>query len=550
MTNSQTIAEQIVAILASYGVEYVFGVPGEENEDFLFALSQSTITFVPTRHEQGAAFMANVWGRMTGRAGVCLSTLGPGATNLLTGLADAHLDKAPVVALTGQASSTRLHKESHQYIDVAAIFKPITKWNTVIQNPVVVAEAINKAFKIAETEKPGVTHIDLPEDIAALPAVGEIIPLTRVRRGAPDYKALAECLTLLGEASRPIILAGNGAIRKRASKQLRILSEKYNIPVISTFMGKGAVSDRAEQSLHAVGMKARDIGVVALETADLVITVGYDIAEYDPAYWNTDNTRPIVHIDFEQAEVYRDYQPTVEIVADISGTLWEIMRILDEAQARVFTSWYLPAKKAIEQDITKYATQKTLTVPWVLSQIRTAMDDTDVLLSDVGAHKMWIARNFPVYEPGTCVISNGLASMGIALPGGIATKLALPDRHVVSVMGDGGFMMNSQEIETAKRLGVGFTIIVLNDNDYGLISWKQTSHRGRSVGTKLTNPDFVAYAKSFGIKAYHPTTQADVTKVLQKVIPSNELTLITIDIDPKENMKLTGKLGKNLKFKM
>lgn len=547
--NTTTVSDQIIAALEAHGVRYVFGVPGEETEDLLFSLANSNIQFIPTRHEQGAAFMANVWGRVTGKAGVCLATLGPGATNLITGLADAHLDKAPVLAITGQAHSDRHHKESHQYIDVVSTFRPITKWNTVLYSPAVVSESIAKALKIAEMEKPGVTHLDLPEDIAGLTAVGGLIEVKKVRRGAPDHKAIASALALLGRAKKPVILAGNGAIRKLASKHLRMLVERMNIPVVSTFMGKGAVSDQSPLSLRTAGMKAKDFPVLALEQADLIITVGYDIAEYDPEYWHTNKKSPIVHIDFDSAEVYSCYQPEVEIVADISATLWEILRILDEENAKPFSSWFAQIKNAIEKDVALYTrVPKKPTIPFVLHELRRAMRDTDIIISDVGSHKMWIGRNFPVYEPGTCIISNGLASMGIALPGGFAAKLARPELCVVAVMGDGGFMMNSQEIETAKRLGVPFTIVVLNDNDYGLISWKQTSHRGRAVGTTLSNPDFVKYAESFDIKGYKPKTSADIYKTLKKAIDSNQLSLVVIDIDPSENLKLSAKLGKNLKI--
>lgn len=548
-SRTQTVSDQIVKALEAHGVAYVFGVPGEETEDLLFSLAESNITFIPTRHEQGAAFMANVWGRVTGKAGVCLSTLGPGATNLITGLADAQLDKAPVVALTGQAHSDRHHKESHQYIDVAGTFRPITKWNTVIYSPAVVSESVAKALKVSEMEKPGVTHLDLPEDIAALPAQGKIIPVQRVRRGAPDHKAIARALALLSESKQPIILAGNGAIRKLASKHLRMFAEKMNIPVVSTFMGKGAVSDKSPLSLRTAGMKAKDFPALALEQADLIISIGFDIAEYDPAHWHTKH-QTIVHIDFDPAEVYALYQPEVEIVADISATLWEMIRILEEQEVRPFATWYKKLKQTIEKDIASYEkVPQRPTIPFVLHQLRKVLRDTDILLSDVGSHKMWIGRNFPVYEPGTCIISNGLASMGIALPGGIAAKLARPDVRVVSVMGDGGFLMNAQEIETAQRIGVPFTIIVVNDNDYGLISWKQKNHRGRAVGTKLGNPDFVKFAQSFGIKGYKPKNARDVGRILKKAITSDELSLVVVDVDASENLKLSAKLGKNLKIK-
>lgn len=543
-----SVSDQIIEALEAHGVEYIFGVPGEETEDLLFSLEKSKIKFIPTRHEQGAAFMANVWGRMTGKVGVCLSTLGPGATNLVTGLADAYLDKAPVLALTGQAHSARHHKESHQYIDVAGAFRPITKWNTVVYSPAVVSESIAKALKIAEMEKPGVTHIDLPEDVAAMPSEGKLIPVQKVRRAAPDHKAIAQAIELMLKSKKPVILAGNGAIRKLASKHLRMFVERMNIPVVSTFMGKGAVSDKSPLSLRTAGMKAKDYPVLALEQADLIISIGHDIAEYDPEYWHH-KQQPVIHIDFDSAEIYAWYQPAVEIVADISATLWEMLRILEEKNAQPFPTWFAHVKKAVEADIASYEKPaQHPTIPFILHELRRAMKDTDVILSDVGSHKMWIGRNFPVYEPGTCIISNGLASMGIALPGGIAAKLARPDVRVVSVMGDGGFLMNSQEMETAKRIGVPFTVVVMNDNDYGLITWKQTNHRGRAVGTKLGNPDFVKYAESFGWKGYKANKPSEIYKTLKKAIDSNKLSLVVIDVDASENLKLSAKLGKNLKI--
>jgi len=288
-----TVAELIIKALEQEGVKYVFGVPGEETEDLLFALEESSITFVPTRHEQGAAFMADVYGRTTGKAGVCMATLGPGATNLITGIADAYLDKAPLVAITAQASSVRVHKESHQVLDIVNMLKPITKWNASIQNPLVVSEVVRKAFKIAQSEKPGPTHIELPEDVAAevtnLPAMVS----GGVRRSAPDHKAIQAAMELLIQAQAPIILAGNGAIRKRASKHIREFVAQTDIPVISTFMGKGAIDDRDPHSLYTIGVPGRDYQMCALERADLVLAIGYDIGEYDPAKWNLGGDKQI-----------------------------------------------------------------------------------------------------------------------------------------------------------------------------------------------------------------------------------------------------------------
>lgn len=542
------VSDLIISCLEEEGVKYVFGVPGEENEDVLFSLAASKIKFIPTRHEAGAAFMADVYGRLTGRAGVCLATLGPGATNLLTGVADAHLDKAPLVAITGQGSSDRMHKESHQNIDVVAMFEPVTKWNTSIFNPDIVPEVVRKAFKLAEAEKPGATHFELPEDIAKLECDHKPIPRRRVRRAAPDFKAIQQAMELLRKAKRPLIIAGNGAIRKMASKHLRQFVSHTHIPVVSTFMGKGAISDKDEHSLLAIGLQARDYVMCAIDKADLILTVGYDIAEYDPKYWNSFRDNKIVHIDFSSAEVYEYYQPEVEIVCDVSGALWELNEQVTKEKISFDKSWFQSLREQILADIAAYELSDgdPFTVPGVLNIIRDILNPGDILLSDVGSHKMWIGRNYPVYEPNSVLISNGLASMGIALPGGIAAKLAHPEKQVVAVMGDGGFLMNSQEIETAKRLGVGYTIIVFNDNNYGLISWKQHSHTGKTFGTELTNPDFKKYAESFGIDAYAPSDLKELKADLNQAIGSQKLCLVEIPIEPSVNYELSEKLEKNL----
>lgn len=541
------VSDLIVRCLEFEGVKYVFGLPGEETEDLLFSLGDSKIKFIPTRMEQGASFMANVYGRLSGKAGVCLSTLGPGATNLITGVADAHLDKSPVVAITGQGSSDRTHKESHQNIDVVNMFRPITKWNTSIQNPRITPEVVRKAFKLAEMEKPGATHFEVPEDIAAMDCTLDPIAPVRLRRAAPDYKALNSILEVLHVSKKPLIIAGNGAIRKMASKHLREFVSRTGIPVVSTFMGKGAISDEDEHSLFAVGLQARDHAMKAIDESDLIITVGYDIAEYAPEHWNAGKDRRIIHIDFTPAEVYEYYQPEIEMVCDISAVFWELNIKVKAEEISFDVEWYRPIRQAIIDDINSYKLKEgdCLTIPGVLHVIREIMHPGDILISDVGSHKMWIGRNYHVHEPNSVIISNGLASMGIALPGGIAAKLAHPDKKVVAAMGDGGFLMNAQEIETAKRIGVGYTIIVFNDNDYGLISWKQVSHRGKKYGTALTNPDFTKFAESFGIKAYCPKTPAQVRKDLNEAITSQELCLVEIAIDPSVNYELTKKLQNN-----
>ncbi len=538
------VADQFVRCLESEGISYIFGVPGEENEALLFALEHSSVKFVPCRHEQGAAFIANVWGRITGNAGVCLATLGPGATNLITGVADANLDKAPLVAITAQGSMDRLHHESHQRLDIINMFRPITKWNSPVVSPETVTEVVRKAFKVAEHEKPGATHIELSEDIAEVELEApNPIKRRRVRRPGPDYKATNSTLDYLKKAHKPLIIAGNGAIRKLASKHLTQFAQNHNIPVISTFMGKGAISDRLDQSLYAMGLGFKDYVIEAVEQSDLVITVGYDVAEYPPKKWNPDGDKTIIHIDFDPAEVYTHYHPVNEVVGDISGALWELNQKLSNDDL-YYDSWYTPIRDRIREDLQSYEPDENdpFTVPSVLTQLRPILPDDGLVISDVGTHKMWIARNYPTYCTNGCLISNGLASMGISLPGAIAAKLIDPQRKVVAIMGDGGFMMNSQELETAKRLGVGFVVLVFNDNDYGLISWKQIQSQQRSVFTELGNPDFRSYAESFGINGYRPESWEELNHTIKNALDSDELCLIEVPIDTSVNQELVEKL--------
>jgi acetolactate synthase-1/2/3 large subunit len=539
------VSDLFVKCLENEGVAYVFGVPGEETEDLVFSLESSTIRFIPTRHEQGAAFMADVWGRLTGKAGVCLSTLGPGATNLMTGVADAYLDKSPLVAITGQAGLGRIHKESHQYLDVVDMFRPTTKWNSAVPSPDSAPEIVRKAFKIAESEKPGAVHIELSEDIAGLESSRQPLPAIRVRRPDPDTRAIEQAAQLLRQAKKPLIIAGNGAIRKLASTELRAFVARHRVPVVNTFMGQGAISDDSPASLYTIGFGFRDLVMEAVDQADLVMTVGYDLAEYAPDAWNPRLDKLILHVDFTPAEVDTHYQPAVEVVADISASLRALNAQVRDGEVADDPSWYAPIRRRIQEEIASYDLKEgePFTIPGTLNVLREIMGEEDLLISDVGMHKIWIARNFPVNCPNGCLISNGLASMGIALPGGIAAALQNPRRRIVAAMGDGGFLMNSQELETAKRLGVAFVILIFNDNDYGMISWKQRLSRGRATGTRLTNPDFTAYAESFGIRGFCPATLAELRGTLRAAIESRELSVVEVRVDPGVNQRLAADLA-------
>src|SRR2546428_353321 len=431
-----TGAELLVRCLEREGVRYVFGVPGEETLHVNEALARSSIQFVPVRHEQAAAFMADVWGRLTGHAGVCLATLGPGATNLATGLADANLDRAPAVAITGQLARHLLHKESHQYVDIVDVFRPFTKWNARIETGAVVAEAVRKAFKRAQEEKPGACHLELPEDVAQGPAEGEPLLADRPRRPSPDRPSLARAADIINRAEHPLILAGNGVIRGWASKDLTVLAERAQIPVVTTFMAKGAISADHPLARTTVGLASDDPARVGFTSADVVIAVGYDQVEYSAAQWNPSGQLQIVHIDFTAAEVDARYQPAVEVVADV--------------------------REALE----------------------------------------------------------------------------LLARRVVVVTGDGGLLMNIQELETAVRLGLGFVVLIFRDDGYGVIRWKQERQFGRAAGVDFGNPDFVALAHAFGCEGVRVNAAKDLRPALEAALRARGPVLIDCPVDYRENDRL------------
>jgi len=534
-------AELLVRCLEREGVRELFAVPGEENLDLLDALTHSTIRVIVTRHEQGAAFMADLHGRLTGRAGVCLSTLGPGATNLLTGLADANIDHAPVVAITGQADLNRMHKESHQYLDLVTVFKPVTKWNTQIKTGDMVAEACRKAFKIAQTEKPGTTHLDLPEDIAAAEAEGEPLLVQQPIAPEPHPKQLERAVALLNAARHPIVIAGNGVIRSGASDALRRFAERLAIPVAHTFMGKGTLPDSHPLSLMSVGLPSRDYVTFGLERADLVITVGYDQVEYPPRFWNPNRDKRILHIDQSPADVDAAYIVSVGVQGDLALSL----DLLAERASTKQDAGLLPLREALLDEIEAGRASRAypLLPQTIVATAREALGPDDLVICDVGAHKVWMARLYQTERPNTCVISNGFASMGIAVPGAVAAKLLYPDRNVLAVTGDGGFMMNSQELETACRVGTPFVTLIFNDGGYGLIQWKQLRQLGRTTSVSFSNPDFVKYAESFGAKGYRVTSADELLPLLKEALAQPVPAVIDCPVDYRENLTLTERLG-------
>jgi len=535
-------SELLVKCLENEGVEYIFGLPGEENIDVMDALIDSPIEFVTTKHEQGAAFMADVYGRLTGRAGVCLSTLGPGATNLVTGVADANMDRAPVVAIAGQGATTRMHKESHQILDLVNLFEPITKYSTQIREPEIVPEIVRKAFKTAQNEKPGCSFIDFPENIAAMeiPAMKPLKKQSATEPVAPRGKCTSAA-GFIQEATAPVIMVGNGVIRCKASKAVVEFAEKLNIAVATTFMAKGVIPSSHSLSLGAIGLKSKDLVSFGFEEADLIICIGVDMVEYHPQLWNPHGDKKILHIDLRPAEVDQNYILECGVLGDIKDSLKRIASKLEakpDSRIHELVS-VIKAEWAEHKNDTAFPI-KPQKILWDLRQV---LAPEDIVISDVGAHKMWIGRMFQAETPNSCIISNGFAAMGIALPGAIAAKLAYPDRKAVAVCGDAGFMMNNQEIDTALRLGLDIVILIFNDSKYGLIEWHQLRHFDRATGISFRNPDFVMLAESFGAKGYRVSSAEDFIPTMQKALGDGTVSIVDCPVDYAENMKLTGKLN-------
>jgi len=534
-------AELFVRCLENEGVEYIFGIPGEENLDVMDALLDSSIRFVTVRHEQGAAFMADVYGRLTGKAGVCLATLGPGATNLITGVADANLDHAPVVAIAGQASTQRLHKESHQVLDLELIFQPITKYSSRILTPDVINEVVRKAFKLAQAEKTGACFIEFPENIAEMEIDAAPLKVKHATSPEPPREKVERAAEIISNAKNPMILAGNGVIRGKAWQQLADFAERLRIPVANTFMAKGVIPFKHPMALGSAGLQANDYISCGFSKADVIICIGYDLVEYHPYLWHPTRDRTIVHIDQSPAEVDAYYPVEVGVTGDIKHSLLRIMEVATPSTGSAMRA----LREALIEEMNQH--KDDVSVPMkpqkIIWDLRTAMDLEDIAISDVGAHKMWMSRMFRCEFPNTCLISNGFASMGIAVPGAIGAKLALPDRKVVAVTGDAGFMMNSQEIETALRLNTPFVILIWNDSGYGLIEWKQMNQFGRPSNVRFTNPDFVKYAEAFGAKGYRITEGEQLLPTLKKALADNTVSIIDCPVDYSENLKLTSKLG-------
>jgi acetolactate synthase-1/2/3 large subunit len=545
-----TAADVFVRCLENEGVRHVFGIPGEETLDLNEALDRSSsIEFVPVRHEQGAAFMADAYGRLTGHAGVCLGTLGPGATNLVTGIADAFLDRAPVVALTGQTDLSEMHKESHQYIDVVRMMKPVTKWNTRVHDPDIIPEAVRKAFAVAEREKPGATHLELPADVMEQPLVADPVPRRPPPLVEPVAAELHRAAELLQMAERPVILAGNGIVRQNASAALRRFVLQTGLGVITTFMGKGVIDADDEHALFTAGLSAQDYPRGFMGRADLVVCVGYDLVEWSPVNWNPKRDLRVLCIDTTPAESDAHYVPSVELTGDISHILTHLGNLVSDKppahfQAPPYNQLIRDALESDSDDGFPIKPQRAL------RDLRALMGPNDLLISDVGAHKLWISRMWQAHEPNTVLISNGAAAMGFAVPAAVAARMVLPsNRRVVTISGDGGFLMNVQELETAKRLGLATVNIVWSDSAYGVIEVHQQRKFGHLAGTKFTNPDLVALAESFGIAGMRVGSADELTPTLRRALDLDIPSVVEIPIDYRENEKFSMNLVDLVKVK-
>ena len=466
----------------------------------------------------------------------------PGATNLITGVADANLDRAPVVAIAGQGSTHRLHKESHQIVDLVSLFAPVSKYATSVREPEVIPEVVRKAFKEATMEKPGASFIELPENIAAA-EVAEMAPLRvqNPRTPWPPEDRLAEAAALIAQAERPMVLAGNGVIRAQAAAALDSFAATLNIPVAKTFMAKGVIPRDHPLSLGTAGLSGNDLIACGFARADLVICIGYDMVEYHPERWHRNPEQPVIHIGQQPAEVDAHYPVEVGVVGDLNAALHGLLRRLTARPEH----WASGLNQAIQQENREYAEDDgfPLKPQKILWDLRQVLAPEDILISDVGAHKMWIARMWQAQAPNSCLISNGFAAMGIGVPGALAAKLVHPDRRVLTITGDAGFLMNSQELETALRLELSFVVLIWSDSAYGLIKWHQDRRFGRETQIRFNNPDFVQYAESFGARGYRVESAEQLIPVLDEALHCGTVAVVDCPVDYSQNMQLTERLA-------
>lgn len=528
-------SDLLVRCLESEGVERVFGIPGEENLDVMDSLIDSGIEFVTTRHEEGAALMAGVQGRLTGRPGVCLSTLGPGATNLITGVADAFLSYEPMVALTGQVWVERAYHPQKQFIDIVDVFRPITKSALSVRSPGRIPSLVRHAFATAGSERPGPVLLELPQDVMRAEAGGESLPAPErlvIRPAGESMQRLRD--EILG-AERPLALLGPGVIREGAQEEVRSFVRGWGIPSLHTWHANGIIPFDDPLSLHTVGLRTHDLMRAAFQEADLVMLVGYDLAEFQPVFWNIGREKRVAHLGPLPAETAPGYTPDLEVIGSISAIMHALSR-----PPRPRDNWAEGLRQRLHRMMGAISPEGDLVKPQqVVRSIRSQLGREDIAVCDVGAHLLWMMRLYPAYRENTLIASNGLIPMGFGVPAAIASSLCFPDRKVVAACGDGGFMMTSVELETAKRLGVGFVTVIFNDSGYGLIRARQEKGYGRTIGVELGNPDFVRYAESFGAAGFRVESAQELDEVMRRCLKEDILAVIDVPVDRAENARLT-----------
>lgn len=522
-------SDLFVAQLEEEGVEYIFGLPGEENLDLLESLRTSRIKLIITRHEQAAAFMAATYGRLTGKPGVCFSTLGPGATNLVTGVAQAQLIGAPLISISGQKALVDNWQARFQLVDVVRMMEPLCKKAVSITDPGMIPTVIRNAFKHAEAERPGAIHIELPEDVAEEETEAVVQKRSEIKLPYPDSETVKKAATMICEARNPLIIVSSGANRKAISKELENFVGRTGIYLVHTQMGKGVVPDDCVYSLFATGIHARDYVNCGIDGADLIITIGYDIVEYPPYLWNRELDKQIINIDFVESVPDRYFNPAVEIIGDIASSIRELAaHIPEKREFPVFENTRL----FVEEKINVIARKSYPLLPQtVVQSVRKVLGREDIITLDNGVYKLWFARLYKTYAPNTVLLDNALATMGAGLPSGITAKLLHPELRVLAICGDGGFMMNCQELETAVRYKIPVVILILNDNGFGFIKWKQKKMHFEDFGLDYGNPDFPLFAESFGAAGFRINEDDDLAEVLEKAFALNRVTVIECPID-------------------
>ncbi len=537
-------SDLFVKALENEGVEYIFGIPGEENLDFLESLRESNIKLILTRHEQGAGFMAATYGRLTGKVGVCISTLGPGATNFATAAAYAQLGGMPMLMITGQKPIKKSKQGRFQIVDIVGMMKPMTKYAKQVVNGNNIPSMVREAFKLATTERPGAVHIELPEDIAEEKVEENIYPVREFKYPKAGKDAVLDAVKMIEKAKRPLLLIGAGANRTRIGDALTNFVNETGIPFFSTQMGKGVIDENHKLCLSTAALSKDDFIHCAIERSDLIINVGHDVIEKPPFFMENhpDATR-VLHVNFFPSEVDDTYFPQLDLIGDIAGNIQQMTTAISKQEHWEF-DYYIRLAEEIRTRLSKYFGDDRFPIlpQRAVRTIRQTLDEADILTLDNGVYKIWFARNYRCAQPNTLLLDNALATMGAGLPSAMAAKMVNPDKKVVTVCGDGGFMMNSQELETAVRLGLDLTVIILNDNAYGMIKWKQTGMGFENFGLDLDNPDFVKYAEAYGATGHRPSSCEEFAKTLEECVNGKGVHLIDLHVDYSLNHSILNEL--------